>query len=238
MTTLDPEPLIQACRFDENGLIPVICQDRSTGVVRMFAWANPDAVRASARTGRATFWSRSRGELWEKGATSGNHLDLAELRLDCDGDVLLYLVDAHGPSCHEGRTSCFSRQAGAQGLARDDGPSDPAAGIVARVAQVIAGRRGQDPGTSYVASLLHKGLPKIEEKIREEAGELCEALPAGDAAHTAHEAADLLFHVLVGLEAAGVPAEAVFGELRRRFGVSGHVEKASRAARAAADDPA
>jgi phosphoribosyl-ATP pyrophosphohydrolase len=100
--------------------------------------------------------------------------------------------------------------------------------VVARVAEVIAKRRRERPGKSYVVSLLDAGLPKINAKISEEAGELCEALPAGDAPHTAHEAADLLFHVLVGLEAAGVAPDAVFAELARRFGVSGIDEKESR----------
>jgi phosphoribosyl-ATP pyrophosphohydrolase len=96
------------------------------------------------------------------------------------------------------------------------------------VADVIAQRRRERPEKSYVVSLLDAGLPKINGKIAEEAGELCQALPEGDAAHTAHEAADLFFHVLVGLEAAGVPVEAVFDQLRRRFGVSGIDEKARR----------
>jgi phosphoribosyl-ATP pyrophosphohydrolase len=100
--------------------------------------------------------------------------------------------------------------------------------IVTRVAAVIAQRRRERPDKSYVVSLLDKGFDTINEKITEEAGELVEALPQGDAAHTAHEAADLLFHMLVGLEAAGVPLDDVFGELGRRFGVSGLVEKASR----------
>jgi phosphoribosyl-ATP pyrophosphohydrolase len=96
------------------------------------------------------------------------------------------------------------------------------------VAEVIATRRRERPEKSYVVSLLDAGLPKINAKIEEEARELVEALPEGDAAHTAHEAADLFFHALVGLEAAGVPLDAVFGELRRRFGVSGLDEKAGR----------
>jgi phosphoribosyl-ATP pyrophosphohydrolase len=101
--------------------------------------------------------------------------------------------------------------------------------IVARVAAIIARRKRERPEKSYVVSLLDAGFEKVSGKILEEARELCEALPEGDAAHTAHEAADLLFHMLVGLEAAGVPVDAVFGELRRRFGTSGIDEKASRA---------
>jgi phosphoribosyl-ATP pyrophosphohydrolase/phosphoribosyl-AMP cyclohydrolase len=151
------------------------------------------------------------------------------VRLDCDADVVLYLVDPEGPSCHTGATSCFYRKLGPDGaLVEDDRPPDPPAVIVARVADVIAKRRRERPEKSYVVSLLDAGFPKIGGKITEEAGELVEALPQGDAPHTAHEAADLLFHMLVGLEAAGIPADAVFAELGRRFGVSGIDEKASR----------
>jgi len=228
MLSPDLEPLIRAAKFDENGLIPVISQDRRTGVVRMFAWANQDALRATARTGLATFWSRSRKSLWEKGATSGHAMKVVDLRLDCDADVILYVVDADGPSCHEGSTSCFTRFVKDGALEKDDGPGGVPASIVSRVDQVIASRKGQDGGKSYVASLFAKGFPKIEEKIREEAGELCESLPTGDDAHTAHEAADLLFHAMVGLQAAGLNMESVFTELERRFGVSGHTEKQNR----------
>ncbi len=227
----DIDALIAAAKFDAQGLLPVVAQDASTGVLRMQAWANAEALRHAARTGRATFWSRSRGELWEKGATSGNGLRLREIRLDCDGDAALYVVDAEGPSCHTGKTSCFFRAPAADpggALVEDDGPAELPAAILSRVAAVIAGRRTESPDKSYVASLLAKGFPKINAKITEEAREVTEALPAGDKAHAAHEAADVIFHLLVGLEAAAVPLDAVFAELARRFGTSGHAEKASR----------
>jgi phosphoribosyl-AMP cyclohydrolase / phosphoribosyl-ATP pyrophosphohydrolase len=219
------ENLLSAATFDERGLIPVVAQDVTSGVVRMLAWANAEAVRASAETGLATFFSRSRKAIWQKGATSGNAMRVRQIRLDCDGDSLLYLVDAEGPSCHTGQTSCFFTPLGAE---PDDGPPEVAAAIVSKVASVIAGRRAQTSEKSYVASLLAAGWPKILSKIAEESGELAESLPTDDKAHTAHEAADLLFHCLVGLEAAGVPVEMVFAELRRRFGTSGLTEKASR----------
>lgn len=226
-----PETLLGAIKFDAAGLVPVIAQEARTGMVRMVAWANREALQRTTATGDAHFWSRSRGALWRKGETSGNSLRVREVRIDCDGDVVLYTVDAEGPSCHTGATSCFYRRAGADGtLVEDDRPADPPAVVLTRVADVIARRRRERPEKSYVVSLLDAGLPKINGKIAEESGELCEALPEGDAAHTAHEAADLIFHVLVGLEAAGVPVDAVFEQLRRRFGVSGIDEKASRTA--------
>jgi len=225
-----PATLLAAVSFDANGLVPVIAQEAATGQVRMFAWANREALDKTLATKQAHFWSRSRGKLWRKGEESGNTLAVRALRVDCDGDVVLYTVDPEGPSCHTGATSCFFRAHDHEsgGVKVDDGPPDPPAVVVARVAEVIRKRRLERPEKSYVVSLLDRGFEKINEKISEEARELVEALPQGDADHTAHEAADLLFHMLVGLEAAGVPVERVFGELGRRFGVSGLDEKASR----------
>jgi len=223
------DALLAAVSFDAQGLVPVVAEDAASGVVRMFAWANSEALRATAASGDATFWSRSRGKLWRKGEESGNVMPVREVRLDCDGDAVLYLVDARGPSCHTGKTSCFYRRAdGGELMVEDDGPPEAPAAILSRLATVIAGRRAEPPEKSYVSSLLSKGLPKINAKISEEARELTEALPTGDRPHIAHEAADLIFHALVGLEAAGVPVDDVFAELRRRFGVGGHAEKASR----------
>ena len=232
--TAPAETLLAAIKLDAQGLIPVIAQEADTGMVRMFAWANREALAATVATGFAHFYSRSRGALWKKGESSGHTLAVRELRLDCDGDVVLYRVDPDGPSCHTGATSCFFRAAGQKrdgdgdgALTADDGPPDPPALIVSRVAAIIARRKRERPEKSYVVSLLDGGFDKVNGKILEEARELAEALPAGDPAHTAHEAADLLFHMLVGLEAAGVPTSAVFGELSRRFGTSGIDEKAS-----------
>jgi phosphoribosyl-ATP pyrophosphohydrolase/phosphoribosyl-AMP cyclohydrolase len=224
----EPTTLLEGVAFDANGLVPVVAQEAATGQVRMVAWANREALERTLATKEAHFWSRSRAKLWRKGEESGHTLAVREVRIDCDGDVVLYTVDPVGPSCHTGATSCFYRADADGKLVADDGPPDPPAVILARVADVIAKRRKERPEKSYVVSLLDKGFAKINEKISEEAGELVEALPQGDAAHTAHEAADLIFHVLVGLEAAGIPVERVFGELGRRFGVSGIDEKASR----------
>jgi len=223
------DDLLAAVTFDERGLVPVVVSDRASGVVRMVAWANREALTRTVTTGKGVFFSRSRGTLWEKGETSGHALAVREVRVDCDADVVLYVVDAHGPSCHTGETSCFYRKVDVTGaLVEDHGPSAAPATVVDRVAEVIAKRRRERPEKSYVVSLLDAGWTKILGKIREESGELAEALPQPDAAHTAHEAADLLFHVLVGLEAAGVPPEAIYAQLRQRFGVSGIDEKASR----------
>jgi phosphoribosyl-ATP pyrophosphohydrolase/phosphoribosyl-AMP cyclohydrolase len=218
------DALLSMASFDDKGLLPAIAQDATSGVVRMQAWVTAEAVRATAASGYATFYSRSRKELWQKGATSGNTMRVRQIRIDCDGDSILYLVDAEGPSCHTGKTACFYRD----GSTEDDGPPEAPAAILSRVAAVIAQRRAQATEKSYVSSLLAAGWPKILGKITEEAREVVESLPTDDKAHTAHEAADVIFHLLVGLEAAAVPLEDVFAELRRRFGTSGLVEKASR----------
>ena len=107
--SLAADALVAAVKFDRDGLVPAIAQDAATGVVRMVAWANAEALRATFAAGQATFWSRSRQQLWRKGAESGHVLPVREVRLDCDGDAVLYLCDPVGPSCHTGKTSCFYR---------------------------------------------------------------------------------------------------------------------------------
>ena len=241
VTSPQSDAMLAAVAFDATGLVPVIAQEAKDGTVRMFAWADREALRLTVQTGQAHFWSRSRKASWRKGETSGNVLHVRDIRIDCDGDVVLYLVDADGPSCHTGHTSCFFRglggvaggveaagDAAVSSLIEDDGPDDPPALIVKRVAETIARRRRERPDKSYVVSLLDAGWPKIIGKIAEESGELIEALPETDAAHTVHEAADLLFHVLVGLEKADVPVDDLFAELKRRFGMSGLQEKDNR----------
>jgi phosphoribosyl-ATP pyrophosphohydrolase/phosphoribosyl-AMP cyclohydrolase len=213
--------------YDERGLVPCIVQDAATGTVLMLAWMNAEALRLTRQTGVVHFWSRSRGALWKKGETSGNTLAVVELRLDCDRDAILVRARPAGPACHTGASACF--------FTRDDGgtddgvPAAPDSGILTRLAALLIQRRDSATGErSYTKSLLEAGMPKILAKIAEEHGELAAELPAGDAAKVVHETADLIFHVLVGLVARDIPIDAVFAELARRFGTSGHAEKASR----------
>jgi phosphoribosyl-ATP pyrophosphohydrolase/phosphoribosyl-AMP cyclohydrolase len=209
--------------FDERGLVPCVVQDADRGTVLMLAWMNAEALRLTRETGVVHFWSRSRQALWKKGETSGNTLALVELRLDCDADAVLVRARPAGPTCHTGQTSCFYRDA------EGDEQAPPAATIVAALERVIAARRdGATAEKSYTKSLLDAGMPKILAKIAEEHGELAAELPAGDDGKVIHETADLLFHVMVGLGARRIPAEKIYAELARRFGTSGHVEKASR----------
>lgn len=224
-------------KYDERGLVPCIVQDATTDVVLMLAWMNAEALQLTRETRVVHFWSRSRQALWKKGETSGHTLALVELRIDCDLDAVLVRANPAGPTCHTGATSCFfHRDAGAPeatgepaGEAAhdviDDGPALP---ILLRLAKIIEARRASTAEKSYTKSLLDAGMPKILAKIAEEHGELATELPAGDDAKVIHETADLVFHVMIGLGARRIPIEAVFAELARRFGTSGHVEKARR----------
>jgi len=200
--------------YDERGLVPCIVQDAVTDVVLMLAWMNAEALRLTEQTRIVHFWSRSRKAIWKKGETSGNTLALVDLRLDCDADAILVRAHPAGPTCHTGTRTCWG----------DDVP----ASIVDQLARTIEQRRDSTAEKSYTKSLLDKGMPKILEKIAEEHGELAAELPGGDEAKVIHETADLLFHVMVGLTSRRIPIERVLAELARRFGTSGHVEKASR----------
>ena len=209
--------------FDERGLVPCVVQDADRGTVLMLAWMNAEALRLTRETGTVHFWSRSRQALWKKGETSGNTLALVELRVDCDADAILVRARPAGPTCHTGATSCFYRDA--------DGADagTPAATIFDQLERVLEARRdGATAEKSYTKSLLDAGMPKILAKIAEEHGELAAELPAGDDAKVIHETADLVFHVMVALTARRIPLPRVLAELARRFGTSGHVEKASR----------
>jgi phosphoribosyl-ATP pyrophosphohydrolase/phosphoribosyl-AMP cyclohydrolase len=211
--------------YDERGLVPCIVQDATTDAVLMLAWMNAEALRLTRETGAAHFWSRSRRSLWKKGETSGNTLAVVEIRLDCDLDAVLVRAHPAGPTCHTGATSCFFHRDAGDDDALDDGPALP---ILIKLARIIDARRDSTAEKSYTKSLLDAGMPKILAKIAEEHGELAAELPAGDDAKVIHETADLLFHVMVGLAARRIPIEAILDELARRFGTSGHVEKARR----------
>lgn len=212
--------------WDERGLAPAIAQEARTGRVLMLAWMNAEALRLTLETGWATYWSRSRQGLWVKGETSGHRQRVIDVRLDCDHDAILVQVEQTGPACHTGEPSCFYRAAGEGGTLRDTGP--PPGGMIERLQGVLEERRHADPDRSYTARLLARGMPKILEKVNEEAAELAQALDAESDERVVSEAADVVYHVLVGFAARGIDATRVAQELARRFGTSGLVEKASR----------
>jgi phosphoribosyl-ATP pyrophosphohydrolase/phosphoribosyl-AMP cyclohydrolase len=206
-------------------LLPVVVQDHVTGEVRMLAWATEEAVRATLATGRATFFSRSRGELWVKGQTSGHTLEVVSVLVDCDADALVYLVVPHGPTCHTGAPSCFFRRLTPEG-ALDEAASAPT--LLARLDAVLLARRAATAEKSYAKSLYDGGPAKIGEKLREEADELARAVASEADDRVASEAADVLFHVMVALRSRGLGVEAVLRELERRAGTGGHEEKKRR----------
>jgi phosphoribosyl-ATP pyrophosphohydrolase/phosphoribosyl-AMP cyclohydrolase len=212
-------------RVDSQGLIAAIAQDALTGEVRMLAWMNQSALDQTLETGLATFYSRSRAALWVKGETSGNRLVVNEVWLDCDADAVLLLVEPEGPSCHTGRPSCFFRRLG------DTGAGDARAlPTLHSLETTIHARKNTAANVSYTRSLLDAGPAKIGAKLREEADELARAIDAETDARVASEAADLLYHVLVGLAARDVPLRQVLRALQARVGTSGHEEKSRRSA--------
>jgi phosphoribosyl-AMP cyclohydrolase / phosphoribosyl-ATP pyrophosphohydrolase len=189
-----------------SGLLPVVVQDADDGTVLMLAWANAEALAATERTGEAHFWSRSRDELWHKGATSGNRMPIVEVALDCDADALLYRVRPTGPACHTGARACFGTDAPPFGLAE--------------LERVIGDRRSTDPAASYTARLLADGPRRPAEKLVEEAGETAVAALAGSDDELRAEAADLAYHLLVLLAARNVPLGDVLTELAQRHRAS------------------
>jgi phosphoribosyl-ATP pyrophosphohydrolase/phosphoribosyl-AMP cyclohydrolase len=206
--------LREEIRFDERGLVPVIAQDANTGAVLTLAYANREAVEKTLETGEAHYYSRSRQELWHKGATSGNTQRVVEVRLDCDEDALLYRVEPRGPACHTGKDSCFfTTLAGAE--IQDYGESDFGK-VVDELAATIAERHREMPEGSYTAGLIRGGTPRVAQKVGEEAVEVVVA--ALNDERLAEEAADLVYHLLVLLEERGVGIGEVARVLRDRHG--------------------
>lgn len=240
--------------WDERGLVPAIAQDAASGRVLMVAWMNREALQQTHARGEAVYWSRSRNKLWHKGEESGHTQTVHDIRLDCDGDVILLKVEqAGGIACHTGRESCFFSSLDGQDRwqavdpvlkAPEEiygaKPAHAAAGnspaqaevsdVLSRVYATIASRKGADPEQSYVARLFAKGEDAVLKKIGEEATELVMAAKDGDATKIVYETADLWFHSLVALVQHGISPQAVLAELARREGVSGLVEFAARGA--------
>jgi phosphoribosyl-ATP pyrophosphohydrolase/phosphoribosyl-AMP cyclohydrolase len=184
----------------------------------MVAYADRDALERTLSTGFAHYYSRSRKTLWRKGETSGHEQRVAEIRLDCDGDAVLFRVEQTGPACHTGTRTCFSKAGHRDAGAAEpwvDG-EDPGGHLLSRLAATIARRASGRPAESYTVQLLDRGVAKISQKVGEEAVELVVAANAEDDGRLAAESADLLYHLLVLLQARGVPLDAVLRELENR----------------------
>lgn len=217
-------------KYGDDGLIPAIVQDRLTGQVRMVAYMTREALARTLATGRATFFSRSRGALWKKGEQSGNTLHVRAIYADCDADALVLLADPAGPSCHTGRPSCFFREVDERGqvAAQATDENGEAAPFLDELERIIASRRDASASKSYTRTLLDGGADRIGAKLREEADELACAIASEADERVVSEAADVLYHLMVGLASRGIGMREVIAALADRTKKSGHEEKAAR----------
>ncbi len=199
---LDPAEI----RFDGDGLVPVVVQDWNTGEVLTLAYANAEAVARTRATGELHLWSRSRAELWHKGATSGNTQAVRALRLDCDGDALLALVEPAGPACHTGERTCFHRGDVEAGAPHEALPA---------LERTLAERARARPEGSYTATLL-ADPPRIGAKVEEEAEEVARAAREESDERVDEEAADVLYHLAVLLAGRGLSLADAYDVLNDR----------------------
>ncbi len=226
MTTGNMNELKAAIKWSGDGLVPAIVQDAQSKEVLMLAYMNEESLGLSVTTGSTWFWSRSRGELWNKGATSGHAQRIVSMSYDCDGDTLLVRVEQQGPACHTGRYSCFYNDIELQDGAErarsnfqddEDNGSDRFA-ILGKLEDIIAQRHAERPAGAYTTYLFDKGVDKILKKVGEEAAEVIIAAKNGDNDELRSEASDLLFHLMVLLRDRGLPLDDIMSELAGRHG--------------------
>ena len=207
-------------RWDAAGLVPAIVQDASSKQVLMMAYMNRESLKRTLESGETWFWSRSRGELWHKGATSGNTQTVVSIAYDCDGDTLLVQVEPKGPACHTGETSCFYREIKAGDSIRGQVNRQEAAGdrfaVLAELEEVIAQREVERPEGAYTTYLFDKGVDKILKKVGEEASGTIIAAKNKDNAELKLEVSDLIYHLLVLLQERKLPLDEIMAELSRR----------------------
>ena len=230
--------LADILKFDENGLIPVIAVDFYNNQVLMLAYANREAIEKTLETGYAHYWSRSRKKLWKKGETSGNLQKVKQILFDCDEDALIYKVEQIGAACHTNHRSCFYREFYRGNIREIEPKIGDFKGIIYKpknnenilnqIYKLLQQRKKELPENSYTAKLFKDGIDKIAKKIGEEATEVVIALKNNSQSEVIYEAADLIFHLLVGLTEKDILPETVLEELRRRLGISGLDEKKTR----------
>jgi len=223
VTPLDPAVLWAESKPNSEGLIPCVTQDVASGAVLMLAWVNRDALEASISSGYATYWSRSRACLWEKGATSGNRQALKHIRLDCDGDTLLYTVEAKGPACHEGSDTCFSRRRVGNGWRWE--PQDvlqpqqirgrTVLGDLQRSLDADLAEAASDP-SAHEHDLIRGGAPTQSARLKTDAEAVAHALGAQRRDEIAEHAATLVYDLALALRGRGVDLDDVLGRMRER----------------------
>ena len=191
-------------KWNEKGLIPVVIQNKTTLNVLMLGYMNLEALQLSIKSNEVTFFSRSKNRLWTKGEESGNNLGLVEITSDCDDDSLLALVNPVGPTCHKGTETCW-----------DDSQSADIS-FIAELEDVIASRKGADPDSSYTAHLYSKGIKRIAQKVGEEGVETALAATVKDLEELKNESADLLYHLIVLLQASDLNLSDVIKVLKQR----------------------
>ncbi|OEH87037.1 bifunctional phosphoribosyl-AMP cyclohydrolase/phosphoribosyl-ATP pyrophosphatase [Desulfuribacillus stibiiarsenatis] len=232
MNAIDVTRALQTIDFSKaEGLIPAIVQDVDTKEVLMLAYVNRESLQKTVETRTTWFWSRSRNELWNKGATSGNTQEVVDIRFDCDEDTILMLVKANGPACHTGRETCFYRSFfdGWPKQAEDNGDVEtPIASTMVpakktmslhflyQLEQYIHERKHTRPEGSYTTYLFDKGIDKILKKIAEESGEVIIAAKNNDTTELVYESADLMYHLIVLLQNQGISLDQIAEELSKR----------------------
>ncbi len=208
-------------RFDERGLVACVMQDWLTGEVLTLAYMNERALRLTRETGEIHFYSRSRDEIWHKGAGSGNRQLVRQIRYDCDGDALVVLVEPTGPACHTGKRSCFHQGLDARpapaGDSAEDEPAPAAHEAPAILERTILERQRNRPSGSYTVELLDDPA-RVGDKVREEADEVARAAASESDARLAEEAADLIYHLQVLLASRGISVTAALETLNGRRG--------------------
>ena len=208
---------INELKYDNNGLIPAVVTDAETGKVLTVAYMNAEALAITMKEGRTCFWSRSRGELWRKGETSGNVQHVVDVTADCDRDALLVRVKKDGPACHTGSESCFNEVIYAS---EENSAVSPDA-----LMELIKGRKTEKKEGSYTSYLFEKGIDKILKKIGEESTEVIVAGKGGDKAETVYEIADLYYHVMVLMAEMGISNNDVMRELASRHVIDRKVKQ-------------
>ena len=214
MGSSEKKTLLKELKFSADGLIPVIAQDYRTGEVRMQAYANEEAIKKTLETGYAHYYSRSRKKIWKKGETSGELQRVKEIRVDCDNDALIYVIEQEkNRACHTGERNCFFRTLDGDYALKRPLPFE----TLFRLEEILKERKEKLPEGSYTAKLIKEGLDRIVQKFGEEAVETIIALKNKNKREIIYESADLLYHWLLALVYNGVELTEVMEELARRF---------------------